>query len=111
MSDDIPPLIPETPPPMTKLDWEDDEDFMDFPHLALEIPSESSLSEILLSSVVVMLSSCVNNRVSRFLQALKVDGIPLTNCLMTETSSIHPVFVMNQMPKMIRLVLQMVASF
>lgn len=44
MSDDIPPLIPETPPPMTKLDWEDDEDFMDFPHLALEMPSESSLS-------------------------------------------------------------------
>ncbi|CAH1731673.1 aftiphilin isoform X4 [Aphis gossypii] len=44
MSDDIPPLIPETPPPMTKLDWEDDEDFMDYPHLALELPSESSLS-------------------------------------------------------------------
>ncbi|XP_025423587.1 aftiphilin isoform X2 [Sipha flava] len=44
MSDDIPPLIPETPPPMTKLDWEDDEDFMDLPHLALEMPSESSLS-------------------------------------------------------------------
>lgn len=44
MSDDIPPLIPETPPPMTKLDWEDDDDFMDFPHLALEMPSESSLS-------------------------------------------------------------------
>jgi len=45
MSDDIPPLIPETPPPMTKLDWEDDEDFMDYPHLALELPSESSLSK------------------------------------------------------------------
>ncbi|XP_015363549.1 PREDICTED: putative uncharacterized protein DDB_G0282133 isoform X2 [Diuraphis noxia] len=44
MSDAIPPLIPETPPPMTKLDWEDDEDFMDYPHLALELPSESSLS-------------------------------------------------------------------
>jgi len=47
MSDDIPPLIPETPPPMTKLDWEDDEDFMDYPHLALELPSESSLSKCL----------------------------------------------------------------
>jgi len=30
---------------MTKLDWEDDEDFMDYPHLALELPSESSLSK------------------------------------------------------------------
>lgn len=65
MSDDIPPLIPETPPPMTKLDWEDDEDFMDFPHLALEIPSESSLSENLQSRVVVTLSSCVNYDVFR----------------------------------------------
>lgn len=45
MSGDIPPLIPDTPPPMTKLDWEDDEDFMDYPHLALELPSESSLSK------------------------------------------------------------------
>lgn len=40
MSDDIPPLIPETPPPMTKGDWEDDEEFIDFP----QMPSESSLS-------------------------------------------------------------------
>lgn len=45
MADDIPPMISETPPPMTKLDWEDDEDFMDYPHSALEIPSESSLSK------------------------------------------------------------------
>lgn len=46
MSDDIPPLIPETPPPMTKLDWEDDDDYMDYPHLALDLPSESSLSKL-----------------------------------------------------------------
>lgn len=45
MSDDIPPLISETPPPMTKFDWEDDEEFMDFPgFMALEM-SESSLSK------------------------------------------------------------------
>lgn len=48
MSDDIPPLMPETPPPMTKLGWEDNEDFMDFPHLTSELPSESSLSKYLL---------------------------------------------------------------
>lgn len=65
MSDDIPPLIPETPPPMTKLDWEDDEEFMDFPHLALEIPSESSLSENSQSSVMVMLSPYIDNTVFR----------------------------------------------
>jgi hypothetical protein len=58
MSDDIPPLIPETPPPMTKLDWEDDEDFMDLPHLALEMPSESSLSKN--SQLVYMLGLCFN---------------------------------------------------
>ncbi|VVC34274.1 Hypothetical protein CINCED_3A017358 [Cinara cedri] len=42
MSDDIPPLISETPPPMSKSDWEDDDEFIDFPHL--EMPSDNSLS-------------------------------------------------------------------
>ncbi|XP_050531225.1 protein PF3D7_1417600 isoform X2 [Daktulosphaira vitifoliae] len=40
----IPPLIPASPPPITKLDWDEDED--DYPHLAMEIPSESSLSPV-----------------------------------------------------------------
>lgn len=45
MSGDIPPLISETPPPLTKLDWADENEFMDISHMALELPSESSLSK------------------------------------------------------------------
>ncbi|XP_050437977.1 uncharacterized protein LOC126844137 isoform X2 [Adelges cooleyi] len=46
MSENIPPLIPASPPPITKQDWEDDDDYLDYPHSALEIPSESSLSPV-----------------------------------------------------------------